>query len=104
MVNWLLIIGVVIVLESVTLFCRFGLKKTSSNMHQLLMKYTNLKKIPHLHHLYTGIIIALVSSFLGLIILIDIGIGIAISDLTHHGILKVINNDSEFNLMYKKKN
>lgn len=92
---------VAIFIEVVNLILRFGFGLTSQNSHKKIMKHLGFKRFLHVHHLYTGLIMAIVAYYFGYSLIGDIGVGVALSDLIHHILLKIINNDSEFSIMYK---
>lgn len=102
MINLIIILIVSITIEGVTLFCRYTLKqKASETIHKRLWKKFGFKKVFYMHHLFTGLIIAVIFYYLKSPFLFNIGIGIALSDLIHHTILKIIEGSFEFKIIEK---
>jgi hypothetical protein len=91
-----------IVIEFLTLVLRFKFKRKAKDTHNKVMKQLGLKQMFHFHHLFLGILIAIVFYAFGVKFLFNMGLGVMASDIIHHFIvLLIITGDHEFNLFYK---
>lgn len=108
MIEWKLAIGVLLIIEAVTIFCRFAMKKESKDFHANRINKKWKKRGIHWHHFLIGLaIIPLAFLFRGSVELglFNIGLGIFLSDMVHHFIvLAVFTGSPEFCLIYRNKN
>lgn len=107
MLEWKLIIGVLLIVEAVTIFLRFTFNKESKSFHISRMQKRHSKRAIHWHHFLIGLgIIPLAFLFSGVteVGLFNIGIGVFLSDIIHHFVvLAVFMGNPEFYLVYKNK-
>ncbi len=96
-----IILLIVIIIESVTLLLRFFLKLKSPMIFRKVMEKSGFPYIIRIHHFFTGLIIALIAYFIQDSLIFNIGIGIALSDVLHHIILKIATGRSEFGVHFK---
>lgn len=98
-INWLFLILLGVVIELVTVITRFGLRLRSKDFKKKIHFPVKF------HHLYLGIALFILGifyqegfiNFLGPIGLLEIGGGIALSDLLHHFIvMKGLTGKTEF--------
>jgi len=81
---------------------RFVFKVSSKEVYIKIMRKFKIKRFYHFHHLFLGIIIALVFYFYEHETLFNIGLGVISSDLLHHFIvLWLIMGNPEFHVVYK---
>lgn len=103
MIDYNVIWLVAVIIEVINLILRFKFKITSKNSHIFLIRQFGIKKFPHVHHLYSGILIAIIGDYLFLPLVVSIGLGIALSDVLHHIILYLVKKDAEFSILYRIK-
>ena len=85
-------------IETITLLLRFGLNIEMGKIIQGILKKLGWKKMIRVHHFFLGLIIALVGFFINQLFF-NVGLGIALSDLVHHIILKIVKSHWDFNLI-----
>lgn len=101
--SWEIILWTTFILEFITILGRFVLKLKSRDFFEGYMNKKSLKKIPHFHHLFIGLIILLIALILDNSLYINLGAGVILSDLVHHFvILWFFIGNPEFHLVYKK--
>ncbi len=107
MIEWKLILGVLFIAEAITLFLRFAMNKESKDYHVGKMNKKWKKRKFHWHHFLLGLAIIPLAFFFSNFteqFLINLGIGIFLSDLVHHFVvLMFITGSPEFCLVYKNK-
>jgi len=102
MINILLILITTFLIETLTIFGRFVFKISSKNFYIHLTKKLKLKYIIHIHHLFLGIIISIISYYYNLTTFFNLGLAMVLSDLIHHFIiLQYIIGNPEFHIIYK---
>jgi hypothetical protein len=85
-------------IEAITLLLRFGLGLEMSKIIQAIMRKFGWKKMVRLHHFFLGLIIAGIGFFVNELVF-NLGLGLSLSDVFHHIILKVTKGRWEFSLM-----
>ncbi|MAG28349.1 hypothetical protein CMI47_22720 [Candidatus Pacearchaeota archaeon] len=98
MINLFVILITLLIIEIITLIPRFVFKLKSTKVHDKIKNKLGLTKIIRVHHLFYGLLIALIALILKSNLFINIGLGIALSDIVHHIILKIATGNSEFHL------
>ena len=99
-INLIIILITAIIAEIITLTARYYLKLKAKKIIKKGAKSFGFRRMLHMHHLFIGIIIALVSYAFGNSLFFNIGLGISLSDLIHHFlILELVEDDNEFNIM-----
>ena len=89
-------------IELATILVRFVFKVSSKEVYVKIMRKFRLKKFYHFHHLFLGVIVALIFYSFEQDFLFNIGLGIVSSDLIHHFIvLWLIMGNPEFHVVYK---
>ena len=102
MINLKLIILIALMFEIITITFRFGLKISSKKIYVKLMNKYHIKKFIHIHHLFLGILIMSIFIIYPNNHLMNLGIGIALSDVIHHFlVLFIILRNPEFHIIYK---
>jgi len=102
MIDLKIILISAIIIESITIFGRFFLNISSKKVYIRVMKKFKLKRFYHFHHLFTGIIIAVVFYFYYHHFFFNLGLGIFLSDLIHHfAVLWIVLKHPEFHVVYK---
>ena len=88
------------IIEGITLFGRYVLKIKSRNILKEEMRELHWRHIVHIHHMFIGFIIVILFYYLENWLLVNIGIGIVLSDVLHHFvILRLLENRSEFKIV-----
>ncbi len=107
MIEWKLILGVLFIAEAVTLFLRFAMNKESKDYHVSKMNKKWKKRKIHWHHFLLGLAIIPLAFFFSNFteqFLVNLGIGIFLSDFVHHFVvLMFITGSPEFCMVYKNK-
>jgi hypothetical protein len=102
MINIGFILMIAGIIEVITLFGRFIFKISSKDICIRLMKKWKMKKFYHFHHLFFGLLVALVFYFYSNQFLFNAGLAIMLSDIIHHFImLQMILGHPEFHIVYK---
>ncbi|MBR9705681.1 hypothetical protein GOV14_01475 [Candidatus Pacearchaeota archaeon] len=102
LINLWIVVGTAILFELITIFGRFYLKISSKKIYLRLMKKFKLKRFYHFHHLFTGIILAIIFYYLKSSMLFSLGLGIMFSDVIHHFVvLWSVLGHPEFHIVYK---
>ena len=96
--DWSLILITVIIIEGLTALSRFGFKLSINQIINKIRKTTKRKFLIRIHHLLSGLALAIIAYFFDWNLAFNLGIGIALSDAIHHVLLKIITGDSEFHL------
>ena len=66
------------------------------------MKFFHWRSVIHLHHAFTGIVLAIVFYFMNFEILFNLSIAFALSDFFQHFVvLKYLEGDDEFDMIEK---
>jgi hypothetical protein len=103
MINIKIIIITALAIELLTIVVRFGFKISSKEVYIKIMKKFKFKKFYHIHHLIWGILLAVI--FYSNPLLLNIGIGVILSDLIHHFVvLWTVVGSPEFHIVYKNVN
>jgi hypothetical protein len=106
--NWKIILCILIFIELVTIFGRFGLKIRSKDIFIKIMKRFKLKGMVHIHHGYFGALLMIISIYYPIIYnwpIFSIGLAVFLSDVIHHlVVLNFIVGNPEFYIFYKNNN
>jgi hypothetical protein len=101
MINLKIILAVATIIEIATLINRFAFNRSAKKFYKPFMKELGFKKVYHIHHLYTGILIGLIFYEFSPA-LFNFGLGIALADFTHHFVfLWILVGNPEFKVVYK---
>lgn len=100
---WGIVVSTALLIEAINLFLRFNVKLTSQRSHIYVMQFLKIKGMPHIHHVYLGTVAAIISYLLHSYMLSSFFLGVALSDIIHHVLLKILLGNSEFNLVYYNK-
>ncbi len=104
MINFWLIIATAVIVEIITIVGRFKFSISTKNFWVSVMKHFNKKHWVHFHHVFLGLTIAVVSILFKNNLTLNLGIGIALSDIIHHLIvLWPLIGSPEFHILYKNK-
>jgi hypothetical protein len=103
MIDIKIIILTIMLVELLSIIIRFLFKISAMEINIKIMRKLKLKRFYHFHHLFSGILIAVIFySFYPNALLFNIGLGIAASDIVHHFIvLWIIMGNPEFHIVYK---
>lgn len=102
MINLIFILVSAILIELLTIFGRFFFKLNSKDTYIRIIKKYNIKFMIHIHHLFIGLIIFVFSYYFKSSIFLNLGLGIALSDIIHHFlVLWPITGNPEFHIVYK---
>ncbi len=105
MLDYILILLIALIIETITIIGRFGLKIKSKEIYKKILKKYEIKKLIHVHHLFLGIIAALLGYFISNSFVLNIGLGVALSDVIHHFlVLSLFTGTPEFHVFYKNTN
>jgi hypothetical protein len=90
MIDIKIILVSVIIIEMITLIGRFVFKIKVKNIYK-----KRLKKIPRIHHFFTGLIIFIIGYYYKNVFFTSFGLGVSLSDIIHHCILKIVTGSFE---------
>jgi len=100
----LVIVLTVLIIEGITLIGRYVLKVKSREIIKGEMRELHWKYMIHIHHIFIGFALIIVSYFLELWFWFNVGIGVVFSDVLHHFvILQLLENKSEFKIVEEIK-
>lgn len=92
-----------VVIEAITILLRFGGKVSSQRLIKKVIKRFHLRFLPHIHHGMIGITLAVLGEIFGRGMLVNVGLGLLISDIIHHMvILWLLTGSPEFRLLYRE--
>ena len=101
--DWYWIRVLTVIIETVTCFSRFVLKKESTRDTAFLARYTFGLRI---HHGYTGVLLVILCNCLSStdvgVWFLRIGWSCIFSDIIHHCILRLVTGSFQFDLVYEK--
>jgi len=101
MINWKIIIGTAILIEIFTLVLRFTFDLKAPILWGRTRKKLGMPFLIRVHHFFIGILGAIIGYLYSSALVFNIGLGISLSDVIHHLILKLITGDSE---IFRKEN
>jgi len=102
MFSLFIILMTLVLVEFATVITRFTFKISSKETYIKIMKKFKLKRFYHFHHLFLGIIMAIIFYIYQQPLLFNIGVGVFASDVVHHlVVLWAVVGNPEFHIVYK---
>lgn len=95
MIDWKIIIWTIVLIEVFTLVLRFTFKLRAPILWGEAREKIGMPFLIRIHHFFGGILVAIIGYLYSSAFMFNIGIGIALSDIIHHLILKIFTGDSE---------